>query len=93
MSEQLRRSLKTYRLKDPVEAMRWTDTDENRELFAAWFEEHGWEFETRGHEIVLPQSDDIVAEGEWIVYVDDNCDFIAMTDGLFQDKYEEVSPS
>lgn len=82
--------VKTYRAKHPVKALCWTDTAESRESFAAWFDEQGWIFETRGHEIVLPQADDLVPEGAWVVYVDDGRDFIAMTDRMFQDKYVEA---
>jgi hypothetical protein len=79
--------VKTYRCKHAVEAMRWTDTAENREAFAAWFEKHDKLFETRGPEVVLPE-EGTVSEGEWILYSDG--EFIAMEDELFTDDYEEV---
>lgn len=86
--------MKTYRLKrpeQPVEALRWTDTAENRVLFAAWFDRHDWIFELRGHEVVLdPEAGVRVPQGAWVVYMDDGCDFVAMTDHVFQDKYVEV---
>ena len=79
--------MKTYRCKHAVEAMRWTDTDENREAFATWFEKHGAVFETRGPVVVLPE-EGTVSEGEWILYSDN--EFIAMEGELFSDDYEEV---
>jgi hypothetical protein len=83
-------SMKTYRRKhDPVEALRWTDTDENRELFAAWFEKHGTVFETRGPVAVLPEGEE-ASEGAWIIYDDHDEEFIAMDDARFMDTYEEV---
>jgi hypothetical protein len=78
--------MKTYRCKHNVEAMRWTDTDEDREKFAAWFERHGAVFETRGAEVVLPEQG-TVAVGEWILYSDG--EFLAMEDEIFTDTYEE----
>lgn len=80
--------MKAYRCKHAVEAMRWTDTDGNREAFAAWFEKHDAAFETRGHVVVLPEGGG-VDEGEWILYSDG--EFIAMEDELFTDDYEEVT--
>lgn len=78
--------MKTYRCKHAVEAMHWTDTDENREAFATWFEKHGAMFETRGPVVVLPE-EGTVSEGEWILYSDG--EFIAMEDELFIGDYEE----
>lgn len=87
--------MKTYRCKHTVEAIRWTDTDEDRERFAAWFEQHGAVFETRGPIALLPDvitrgdgDHDRVVPGEWIVWMDD--EFIAMEDELFVDQYEEA---
>jgi len=79
--------MKTYRCKHAVEAMRWTDTDENREAFAAWFESRGAVFATRGPEVALPEGG-AVSEGEWILYSDG--EFLAMEDELFRADYEEV---
>lgn len=79
--------MKTYRCKHAVEAMRWTDTDDNREAFATWFEKHDAVFETRGPLVVLPE-EGTVSKGEWILYSDN--EFIAMEDELFRDDYEEV---
>ncbi len=79
--------MKIYRCKHAVEAMRWTDTDANREAFAAWFEKHGAVFETRGPVVVLPEEGTVV-EGEWILYSDG--EFIAMEDELFTGDYEEI---
>jgi len=92
--------MKTYRSKHAVEAMRWTDTDANREAFAAWFEKHGTVFETRGAVVALPglrrradcDEENAVSEGEWIVWMDgDFPEFIAMTDKEFADTYEEAA--
>ena len=84
-----------YRCKHTVEAMRWTDTDENREVFAAWFEKHDAVFETRGSIALLPDlitradgDHNRVEPGEWILYSDG--EFLAMTDEEFSDYYEEV---
>lgn len=80
-------SVKTYRCKHAVEALRWADTDENRETFATWFESHGVLFETRGSVIVLPEAGE-VSEGEWVFYSDG--EFLAMADDLFCGEYEET---
>ena len=92
--------MKTYRCKHAVEAMRWTDTDKNREAFAAWFEKHDAVFETRGPIALLPDlmtrasndgslcDTDRVEPGEWIIFSDGA--FIAMEDELFTDDFEEV---
>ena len=79
--------MKTYRCKHAVEAMRWTDTDDSRETFAAWFEKHDAVFETRGPVVVLPEYGDAVPEGEWILY--SHGEFIAMEDEMFHDAYDE----
>ena len=80
--------MKTYRCKHAVEAMRWTDTDENRGAFATWFEKHGAVFETRGPLVVLPDVG-TAAEGEWVLFSDG--EFLVMDDGMFTDTYEEIS--
>jgi hypothetical protein len=87
--------VKIYRCKHAVEAMRWTDTDADREAFAAWFEKHDALFETRGSIALLPDlqtgpdgDHNHVMPGEWILYSDG--EFIAMADDLFTDDYEEV---
>jgi hypothetical protein len=87
--------VKTYRCKHAVEAQRWTDTDENREAFATWFEKHDALFETRGPIALLPdlqtRSDgdhNRVEPGEWILYSDG--EFIVMEDDLFTRDYEEA---
>lgn len=89
--------MKTYRLKHTVEAMRWTDTDEDREAFSTWFENHDALFETRGPIALLPDvvtrgdcDDNRVAPGEWILFTGD--DFTAMTDEEFRSDYEEAPP-
>ena len=80
-------TMKLYRCKHTVEAMRWTDTDANREAFAAWFEKHDAMFETRGPLVCMPEGG-TVSEGEWILYSDNA--FIAMEDELFRDDYLEM---
>lgn len=79
--------MKTYRCKHAVEAMRWLDTDEHREMFATWFELHDVLFETRGAEVVLPEGGH-VAEGEWVIYSDG--EFLVMDDEAFMATYEVI---
>lgn len=79
--------MKAYRCKHAVEAMRWTDTDANRDLFSTWFEKHDAMFVTRGSQVMLPK-EGTASEGEWILYSDN--EFIAMADDQFWDTYEEV---
>lgn len=74
-----------YRCKHTVEAMRWTDTDENRELFAAWLERHDVMFETKGSTIMLAECGHVEPD-EWLVYMDG--EFVAMEDEAFADQYE-----
>lgn len=70
--------------------MLWTDTDENREAFAAWFELHDYGFETRGPIVYLPHGDhNHVAPGEWILYDDDSDEFFPMSAESFAEAYEE----
>lgn len=92
--------MKTYRCKHAIEAMRWTDTDANREAFADWFDKHDVMFVTRGPLVVLPglrrsadaDEENLVAEGDWIVWHDGPFpDFVAMTDEAFTVAYEEVT--
>ena len=91
--------MKKYRCKHAAEALRWTDTDADREAFSIWFEAHDAVFETRGPIALLPRlqtrgiGDDSsdtydVQVGEWIVFSDG--EFIAMEDWQFHDMYEEV---
>jgi hypothetical protein len=80
--------MKLYRCKHAVEALRWTDTDANREAFAAWFEKHDAMFETRGSAVILPDFDDVAVEGTWIVF--SLGQFIVMEDEAFADCYEEI---
>jgi len=82
--------MKTYREKRAVEALRWTDTDANRETFAAWFEKHDARFETRGPVVVLPLSG-TVPEGHWILYVAVSGEFITLSDVRFREAYEEIA--
>ena len=79
--------MKTYRCKHAVEAMRWTDTDESREAFAAWFDNHDAPFETRGSEVVLPEGE-VVTEGEWIIALADGA-FLVMADEGFTALFKE----
>lgn len=90
-------SVKAYRSKRPVEARRWTDTDEDREVFAEWFENHGVMFETRGPIVILPDADldpgdehNLVQPGEWVVWSDGF--FFTLKDQQFTTDYEEISP-
>jgi hypothetical protein len=85
--------VKIYRCKHSVEARRWTDTNDDREQFAAWFDRHGAVFETRGPTALLPDlithedgDHDRVEPGEWIVRMDG--EFVAMSDEAFHDTYE-----
>lgn len=78
-----------YRCKHSIEALRWSDTDENREAFAAWFESHDAVFETRGPVVCLPEGGE-AHEGEWILFSDE--EFLAMDDDCFRETYEAVSP-
>lgn len=90
--------MKSYRLKRPIEAMRWTDTDADREAFADWFDHHGLLFETRGPIAILPDvrlsledrdDDPYRADpGDWVVWTDG--EFVAMDDAVFRGTYEEV---
>lgn len=83
------RTVRIYRSRRVVEALQWTDTDENREQFAAWFERHDALFETRGAEVVLPEQEAglqaLIPVGNWILYEDG--DFVSMSDQLFTDLY------
>jgi len=83
--------MKTYRCKHAVEAMRWMDTDADREAFSTWFEKHDVMFVTRGPIALMPDEHGDhhdVQPGEWILFSDG--EFIAMEDDLFWDTYEEV---
>jgi hypothetical protein len=81
-------TMKTYRCKHAVEALRWTDTDENREAFANWFDEHDSMFETRGDVIVLPNEARVIV-GDWVLYLAG--DFVPMSDREFGREYEEAA--
>jgi hypothetical protein len=86
--------VKVYRSKRLVEALRWTNTDENREQFAAWFDRHDAMFETRGTEIVLLEQEAglraLITVGDWILCTDG--DFVAMSDQLFTNLYDAAVP-
>jgi hypothetical protein len=86
--------VRTYRCRAVIEALRWTDTDENREQFAAWFERHDAMFETRGAEIALPAQEAglqaLVPVGDWIVYDEDDGTFVGISHDSFTLLYEEL---
>lgn len=82
--------MKHYRCKHTVEGMRWTDTDEDREILADWFESHDAMFETRGPIVVLPSGDhNHAAPGDWIIWADD--EFAVMDDEIFVHTYALVA--
>ncbi len=90
--------MKTYRSKQLVEALRWTDTDACRDVFATWFEAHGAVFETRGPEVILPEERLLgvfgggkvtASKGDWVICCGD--EFIAMSDMRFHASYEEIA--
>jgi len=86
---------RTYRHKHAVEAMRWTDTDEDREHFADWFEDHDAEFETCGRIVWMPDNLTLnhryrAFVGEWIVWTGEA--FVVMSHARFCNTYEEISP-
>lgn len=80
-----------YRCRYTIEAVRWVDTPECREVMARWFESHGDEFVTRGSTGVLPRGDDEqnVEVGEWVLRMDSN--WVVMDDEMFRDEYEMVT--
>ena len=80
--------VKIYRAAHSVEAMRWTDTDEDRERFAAWFGRQGCVFETHGSEITLPDRG-TAPVGTWVLYTVNN-EFLAIEDELFTATYTEA---
>lgn len=80
--------MKRYRCIHKVEAAQWSDTDQNRERFADWFDLHGFMFETRGPDIVLPDDRGEVQPGEWVIF--SGGEFLAMDAEQFHDTYAEV---
>lgn len=89
--------VKNYRCKRAVEALRWTDTDADREAFSEWFDQRGVLFETRGPIALLPNANrdpgdehNGVQPGEWVVWSDGV--FFALNDKQFTADYEEISP-
>ena len=78
----------TYRCKHKVEAMRWTDTDEDREAFYQWFDRHECVFETRGPVIVLPDDLGTADKGDWVLWSDG--EIIVMDDEAFRDGYDDT---
>jgi hypothetical protein len=79
--------MKTYRCKDNVEALRWSDTATNREVFAAWFDEHGAMFDTHGPIALLPSGVEVF-DGDWVLFSADT--FFAIKDGPFRRDYAEA---
>jgi hypothetical protein len=75
-------------IRSRVEAARWTDTHENREVFADWFEQHDAIFETRGPVVVLPEGHGQVQEGEWILFSDD--DWLVLSATEFRGTCDEI---
>lgn len=55
-----------YRDNRIFEAAQWWDTDENREMFSRWFDEHDEVFSTLGHTVVLPDGEQ-AKESDWIM--------------------------
>ncbi len=84
--------MKLYRSKHAVEAMQWTDTDENREAFAAWFEHHDEEFSTIGCVVEMPDNSNhwYAMPTNWIVRVYD-IGWRVLADEQFRAEYEEVT--
>lgn len=79
-----------YRCKHAVEAMRWTDTHDDRVAFAVWFEKHDLMFETRGPDVMAPGHKYAVLAlpGEWVLW--SHGEFIAMDDESFRAEYEQA---
>jgi hypothetical protein len=80
--------MKVYQCTYRVKAAQWFDTDENRKLFAAWFEKHDTVFATSGPVIDLPEG--TVHEGEWVLWFDLGDHFIIMDDRTFRADYTEL---
>ena len=81
-------AVNNYRCKHRVEAMHWTDTDEDREAFYQWFDSHECVFETRGPVIVLPDDLGTVDKGDWVLWSDG--EFLVMDDEAFRDGYAPI---
>ncbi len=83
---------KRYRPKGRVEAVRWVDTPECREVMARWFEKHGDMFVTYGSVANIPteEHDEVrLDSGDgWVVRNGD--EWVVMTDDVFTSCYEEV---
>jgi len=82
-----------YRPKGRVEAVRWVDTPECREIMARWFEKHHDAFVTDGPVAIIqtgPEVGDHVRldEGCWVVHNGD--EWVTMTDDVFTACYEEL---
>lgn len=78
-------AVQLHRPREATEAMQWKDTAENRELFAAWFEDHDITFETHGSLVCLPHGDKAI-EGDWIVRTDEG--FAKYAEGFFERMFE-----
>lgn len=81
--------MNTYQRKTTVDAARWFDTDEGREMFATWFELVGEEFVTRGPVVILPEGTEVL-EGGWILR-DDDGEFVVLGDDRFRERYAVCS--
>ena len=66
--------------------MRWFDTATARREFAAWFDAHHQDFDTRGATILLASREEAY-EGDWIVWVDN--EFTVLDNEDFTVTYEE----
>lgn len=77
--------MNTYERTSTVDAARWFDTDECREMFASWFELLGEQFVTRGPIAILPDGTEVV-EGGWIL-LDDEGEFVALGDPQFRERF------
>ncbi len=81
---------KVYRPREPVEAVRWVDTPECREVMARWFDKHGDMFVTYGPVAIIPTEEHEVRldVGGWVIRIGD--EWVAMTDDVFTWCYEEA---
>jgi hypothetical protein len=82
-----------FYVKHEVEARQWLDTDEKREEFAQWFDEHDCVFETRGPMAAMGCYMTVYAEpGDWVVLTDDDVDefFVPIKPDVFERNYTAV---
>jgi hypothetical protein len=74
-----------------VEAVRWEDTPECREIMSRWFEKHGDVFLTNGPVAIIwtEEHDHVRLDvGDWVIH--NGNDWVAMTDDVFTSCYEEI---